>query len=49
MMSKQQYAQNAVILIYEYDKPILDNITEPEIAKDMMEGLKNLYVVGGIL
>ncbi len=32
-----------VLLIDEYDKPILDNITEPNTARDMREGLKNLY------
>jgi hypothetical protein len=35
----------AVVLIDEYDKPILDNITEPETARIMREGLKNLYSV----
>jgi len=39
------FQQKVVILIDEYDKPILDNITEPETAKIMREGLKNLYSV----
>ncbi len=43
--AKERYGQNAVILIDEYDKPILDNITDIEIAKEMREGLKNLYSV----
>ena len=43
--AKKKSGQNAVILIDEYDKPILDNITEPEIAKELREGLKNLYSV----
>ena len=34
-----------VLLIDEYDKPILDNITMIEIAQEMREGLKNLYGV----
>jgi hypothetical protein len=34
-----------VILIDEYDKPILDNITDKSIATEMREGLKNLYSV----
>ncbi len=34
-----------VILIDEYDKPILDNITEPDRAVEMREGLKNFYSV----
>ncbi len=35
----------AVVLIDEYDKPILDNITNSAIALEMREGLKNLYSV----
>ncbi len=34
-----------VILIDEYDKPILDNITNPSIALEMREELKNFYSV----
>jgi len=34
-----------VILIDEYDKPILDNIEDSKIAIEMREGLKNLYSV----
>lgn len=34
-----------VVLIDEYDKPILDNITESEAAKEIREGLKSLYSV----
>jgi hypothetical protein len=34
-----------VVLVDEYDKPILDNITEPEVAKVMRDGLRNLYSV----
>ena len=37
--------QRAVVLIDEYDKPILDNITNAEVALAMREGLKNLYSV----
>lgn len=40
-----QTGQRVVVLIDEYDKPILDNITEPAIALTMREGLKNLYSV----
>ena len=35
----------AVVLIDEYDKPILDNIAAPEIALQMREGLMNFYSV----
>ncbi|MDK2921198.1 MAG: hypothetical protein PWR24_755 [Desulfonauticus sp.] len=40
-----KYKNRAVILIDEYDKPILDNITDPELAQELREGLKNLYSV----
>ncbi|MEZ0329507.1 MAG: ATP-binding protein [Dissulfuribacterales bacterium] len=41
----QKYNQRAVVLVDEYDKPILDNLTEPEIARSMREGLCNFYSV----
>ena len=34
-----------VVLIDEYDKPILDNIEDDKVAAEMREGLKNLYSV----
>ena len=37
--------QTVVILIDEYDKPILDNIADPVLATEMREGLKNFYSV----
>jgi Predicted AAA-ATPase/PD-(D/E)XK nuclease superfamily len=37
--------QRVVVLIDEYDKPILDNITEPDVARQMRDGLRNLYSV----
>ena len=37
--------QRVVVLIDEYDKPILDNITEPQQARAMRDGLRNLYSV----
>ncbi|MDX1572005.1 MAG: AAA family ATPase [Xanthomonadales bacterium] len=37
--------QRAVVLVDEYDKPILDNITEPDTARAMRDGLRNLYSV----
>jgi hypothetical protein len=40
-----KYDQRVVILVDEYDKPILDNITAPEVALDLREGLKNYYSV----
>jgi len=41
----QRHGQRAVVLVDEYDKPILDNLTEPDIARAMREGLRNLYSV----
>jgi hypothetical protein len=40
-----RFGAPVVVLIDEYDKPILDNITAPAIAAEMREGLKNLYSV----
>ncbi|WP_456371314.1 AAA family ATPase [Thermodesulfatator atlanticus] len=37
--------RKAVVLIDEYDKPILDNIDKPELAKEIREELKNFYSV----
>nr|WP_301282090.1 ATP-binding protein [Halomonas sp. 707B3] len=44
-IAHQQYGQRVVVLIDEYDKPILDNILVPERARELREGLKNLYSV----
>ena len=41
----QQYGQRAVVLVDEYDKPILDNLHRPEVAAQMRDGLRNLYSV----
>ncbi|MEN9373156.1 MAG: hypothetical protein RIR79_708 [Pseudomonadota bacterium] len=41
----EKMGERVVVLIDEYDKPILDNITDRAIATDMREGLKNLYSV----
>lgn len=40
-----KYNQKVVILVDEYDKPILDNIENTEIATLMREELKNFYSV----
>ncbi|ACB34602.1 protein of unknown function DUF1703 [Leptothrix cholodnii SP-6] len=44
-LAHEQHGQSAVVLIDEYDKPILDNITDPEIARQMRDGLMNFYSV----
>jgi hypothetical protein len=33
------------VLVDEYDKPILDNLTKPDLAIEMRDGLRNLYSV----
>jgi hypothetical protein len=43
--TKAKYGQNVVILIDEYDKPMLDNITDQAVMDEMRDGLKNLYSV----
>ncbi|TAN47257.1 MAG: hypothetical protein EPN21_18130 [Methylococcaceae bacterium] len=40
-----QYSRGVVVLIDEYDKLILDNITESAMAQAMREGLKDFYSV----
>jgi hypothetical protein len=37
--------ERVVVLVDEYDKPILDNITAPATARAMRDGLRNLYSV----
>ncbi|TXT36840.1 MAG: hypothetical protein FD135_3994 [Comamonadaceae bacterium] len=44
-LAHKKTGQRAVVLIDEYDKPILDNITHSAVALEMREGLKNLYSV----
>ncbi|MBK1692770.1 ATP-binding protein [Ectothiorhodospira mobilis] len=41
----RQHGQRVVVLIDEYDKPILDNLRDPARARELREGLKNLYSV----
>ncbi|WP_295580961.1 AAA family ATPase [uncultured Lamprocystis sp.] len=37
--------ERVVILVDEYDKPILDNLGTPEVARDLRNGLRDLYSV----
>ena len=41
----EKYNQKVVILIDEYDKPILDQIEKPALSAEIREGLKNVYSV----
>lgn len=43
--AERVHGQRVVILVDEYDKPILDNLTRPEIAREIRDGLRNLYSV----
>lgn len=43
--SARQYGHRAVVLVDEYDKPILDNLTNRETSMEMRDGLRNLYSV----
>ncbi len=41
----QQSGQRVVVLVDEYDKPILDHLTRPELAREMRDALRSLYSV----
>jgi len=41
----QKTGQQVVVLVDEYDKPILDNITDADKAAELREGLRNIYSV----
>ena len=41
----KKFGQRVVILVDEYDKPILDNIESPDTATEMREKLKDIYSV----
>jgi hypothetical protein len=43
--TRQKHGQRVVVLIDEYDKPILDNIADDATALTMREALKNFYSV----
>jgi len=44
-LAYEKYNQKVVILIDEYDKPILDNITDKALSKSIRDRLKNIYSV----
>ncbi len=41
----EKYGKKVVILIDEYDKPILDNITDSKVARLMRDAMMNFYAV----
>ena len=44
-LAHEKYGRRAVVLVDEYDKPILDNINDLPVALQMREGLRDLYSV----
>ena len=42
-LAYEKYNQKVVILVDEYDKPILDNITNKKLSKEIRDRLKNIY------
>jgi len=43
--ASERYEAPVAVLIDEYDKPILDNLSRPEVAREARDILKNLYSV----
>jgi hypothetical protein len=41
----QSRGERAVVLIDEYDKPMLDNLTEPDTARAVRDALRDLYAI----
>ena len=44
-LAYEKYGQKVVVLVDEYDKPILDNITNKALAGEIRDAMKNLYSV----
>jgi hypothetical protein len=42
---REAAGQPVVVLVDEYDKPILDNLETPDRARAMRDGLRNFYSV----
>jgi hypothetical protein len=40
-----KYGQKVVVLIDEYDKPLLDNIEKPEVQAEIRDGLRDFYSI----
>ncbi|GHU07263.1 ATPase AAA [Betaproteobacteria bacterium] len=45
LQAEAKFGQRVVVLVDEYDKPILDNLTKPDFAREMRDGLRDLYSV----
>ncbi|WP_462331072.1 ATP-binding protein, partial [Thiohalocapsa halophila] len=44
-LAHERHGERAVVLVDEYDKPIIDNLARPEAARAIRDGLRNLYSV----
>ncbi len=44
-LAHARHGERVVVLVDEYDKPILDNLPDAEVARAMRDGLRNLYSV----
>ena len=44
-LAHERHGERVVVLVDEYDKPILDNLSRPEAAREIRDGLRNLYSV----
>ena len=44
-LTQARHGQRVVVLVDEYDKPVLDNIADADVARDMRDGLRDLYSV----
>ncbi|MDD1417516.1 AAA family ATPase, partial [Dolichospermum sp. ST_con] len=44
-MAAVKYGQRVVVLVDEYDKPILDNINNTQVAREIRDALKTFYGV----
>jgi len=43
--AEAHYGARVVVLVDEYDKPMLDNLAHPALARSLRDGLRNLYSV----
>jgi hypothetical protein len=44
-LAHERHGERAVVLVDEYDKPIIDNLARPDAARAIRDGLRNLYSV----
>ncbi|MDP3423422.1 MAG: AAA family ATPase, partial [Burkholderiaceae bacterium] len=44
-LAHETTGQRVVVLVDEYDKPMLDAITEPALARELRDGLRDLYSI----